>query len=374
MSTTILDLPKLLDGLDQGIFQARILPGRLTVPSPLAPKIAKWYGRPEDSGPNAAIGRASEQRVVRTLNAYTFEGAQFNERRAERPVPKPDTALLASFIDAAKKDGCDFCDPLNMTCADVWGRIKGDCSVTAANAAKYDASHGMVIFEPHHPHSFDRDHILDYVRTALAWVHRSHEEDRELKYPFIMWNCLGSAGASLVHGHLHVLLNPYGFYARHAALVSATEAYRAKNGRHCDYWRDWVAVHRDVGLAVESGDIVIAAAITPAKEKEVVILDYGFRKMAASEHTTNALTSVLRTFIDDDELAVLSFNVGIYLPPFDANDYRLPLIIRCVDRGDPSPLPPGKSKTADMGGMELYGSSIVAFDPFKVIAAIKRHI
>jgi hypothetical protein len=121
MNATTLDLPELLAGLDQDIFQAAVLRGRLEVPGSPAPKIARWYGRPEDSGSDAAIGRASEQRVVRTLNSYTFEGAQFNERRAERPVPKPDTTLLAAFIDAAKKAGCDFCDPFSMTCADVWG-------------------------------------------------------------------------------------------------------------------------------------------------------------------------------------------------------------------------------------------------------------
>lgn len=369
MNTTILDLPELLNKIDQDIFKADLLPGRLKVPPPLAPKVARWYGRPTDTGSDTAILRASEQRVVRTINAYTSEGAQFNERRAERPVPIPDTALLASFIEAAKKD-CDFCDPLNMTCEDLWGRINGKYCVTAANAAKYDASHGMVIFNAHHPHSFGRDEIRDYVETAVAWLHRTNAEDRSLKYPFIMWNCLGSAGASLVHGHLHMLVNPCGFYARHAVLVSATDAYRTKPDR--EYWRDWTSVHTQVGLGVDLGDTAIVAAITPSKEKEVVILDHGSRGTEISEAATNALADVLRTFID--RLGVLSFNVGIYLPPIDAYDYRLPLIIRCVDRGDPSPLPPGKSKTADVGGMEFYGSPVVAFDPFKVIDAVKQHI
>ncbi|MBN1363111.1 MAG: hypothetical protein JW993_21100 [Sedimentisphaerales bacterium] len=379
---TILDLPELLRELEQDIFQAEVLQGRLVVPSALAPKIARWYGRPGGRGPDAALARACEQRVVKTFNAYTFEGAQFNERRAERPVAKPDTRSLAAFIEDAKEE-CDFCDPLNMTCADVWGRIEGKDCITAANAAKYDANHGMVIFGPHHPHAFDREHIQDYVQTALQWLNRTHKGDRNLRYPFIMWNCLGSAGASLVHGHLHMLLNPYGFYARHASLVSATHNYqeRCQTGnqtrsrtRSGDYWRDWTAVHREVGLAVESGDVVIAAAITPVKEKEVVILDFGFRDMAVGEGAMDALTTVLRAFLDDESLAVLSFNVGIYLRPFEVSNYRLPLIIRCVDRGDPSPLPSGKSKTSDVGGMELYGSSVVSFDPFKVIAAIKRHM
>jgi len=369
MDKTILDLPELLKEIDQDIFQAESLSGCLEVPVPLTTKVAKWYKRPKDIDSIAAICRASEQRVVRTFNRYTFEGAQFNERRAERPVQALDTTSLASLIESARDD-CDFCDPTNMTCADIWGRINGTYSITAANAAKYDANHGMVIFREHHPHHFGRQQIRDYVRTALSWLHRTHKENPNLKYPFIMWNCLGSAGASLVHGHLHMLANPFGFYARQSLLVDVTNKYR--NGKKDkDYWRDWSAVHNQVGLAVPSGNIMIVAAITPVKEKEVVILDHKSMGMDVSDEATDALTDVLRTFIDS--LGVLSFNVGIYLPPFDAMDYRLPLIIRCVDRGDPSPPPPGKSKTADMGGMELYGSPVVSFDPFKVIAALKKH-
>jgi len=67
---------------------------------------------------------------------------------------------------------------------------------------------------------------------------------------------------------------------------------------------------------------------------------------------------------------VLSFNVGVFLPPYGEDGYDLPLFARCVDRGDPSPLTPGKAKTGDVGGMEFYGSPVVACDPFKVAEAL----
>jgi hypothetical protein len=44
---------------------------------------------------------------------------------------------------------------------------------------------------------------------------------------------------------------------------------------------------------------------------------------------------------------------------------EFPYIIRIVDRGSLL------KSTADMGGMELYGSSVVADDPYKVIDVLK---
>ena len=363
--STIIDLPEQLSKVAPEVrqmFEAHVFTGRLTVPQTLVPKVAKWYGSSSDNHPKNAIDRASKQRVVRTFNNITFEAAQFNELRAKRPVQKPDTVTLGAFIEDAKHD-CDFCDPLNMTCADSWGRILGDYSVTAANAAKYDANHGMVIFKPHHPHRFGGSHVRDYLRVAKKWFQTMHENDKSLKYPFIMWNCLGSAGASLVHGHLHMLINPQGFYGRQALMVSAAKNYKR------DYWKDLIETHKQVQLGVEYKGIHLVATMTPVKEKEVMIVDSRPQVKDDDGTFAEALTLVLRTFID--ALGVLSFNVGIYLPPFADEKYGLPVIARCVDRGDPSPLPPGRSKTGDVGGMELYGSSVISSDPYKVIEAIK---
>jgi hypothetical protein len=364
--STIIDLPEKLGKVTPDVrqmFEAQLSVGELIVPEKLVPKVIKWYGNKDDSHPKNAIDRASSQKVIRTSNRCTFEAAQFNELRAKRPVQRPDTEALESFIENAKHN-CDFCDPVAMTTADTWGRISGDYSVTAANAAKYDANHGIVIFKPHHPHRFDHLHVRDYLRVANKWLQTMHKIDKSLKYPFIMWNCLGSAGASQVHGHLQMLINPHGFYGHQASMVSAAANYKR------DYWNDWIETHRQVGLEHEYNGIYLAATMTPVKEKEVVIIDPRPQRQADDCTFADAITLVLRSFIDT--LGVLSFNVGIYLPPYDDDGkYNLPLIARCVDRGDPSPLPAGKSKTADIGGMELYGSSIIASDPYKVIEAIR---
>lgn len=368
---TIVNLPVLLarvhPGLIKGLLTATLLKGNLVVPETLVPKVAKLFSPPGTIDPALAVARVSEQNVVRTLNTVTFEATQFNELRAERPVPKPDTALLAAFIEKAKRD-CDFCDPIHMTTEDVWGRIRGEHCVTAANMAKYDAHHGMVVFGEHDPLRFGRIEVRDYVETARRWIQETYEKSKKtLRYPFVTWNCLGSAGASQAHGHMQILTNPCGFYGRQGLMVSCAESYRNQTKR--DYIEDWVEVHRQVELAHDYQGVRIVATMTPVKEKEVVIVA---KRDSKEESVADAIAMVLRTYVD--ALGVLSFNVGLYLPPLGDDAYPLPLIARCVDRGDPSPMPAGKAKTADVGGMELYGSSVVTTDPYRVIDAVRKEI
>jgi hypothetical protein len=70
-------------------------------------------------------------------------------------------------------------------------------------------------------------------------------------------------------------------------------------------------------------------------------------------------------------MGVLAFNAGIFGPPLAASGQMasgeqdedwagFPLIARLVDRGNPL------STTSDIAGLELFGSSVVASDPFEV--------
>lgn len=359
----ILDLPASMSSLAatararvERLFDITADVGRLVVPDTLAPKIARWYAAPGDAGPRDAIERAAQQRVVRVVNRVTGESALFNELRARRPMQHGETADLDARIDAAR-NGCDFCDPIAMTTTDTWGRVRGAHGVSAANASVYDAHHGMVVFGEHHPHRFEAPHVRDYLDVAMQWLRRTHEQDAALRHPFIMWNCLEKAGASQPHGHLQMLLARSCPYARQAGLVRAAEAYRRETG--AAYASDWIDAHRDLGLAAERRGVVCAASLTPIKEKETLVAG-----PALDGDFADALAAVLRCFID--RLGVVSFNVGIFLPPMDADAaYDLPVIARCVDRGDPA------RPTADVGAMELYGTPVVASDPYRVIDAVR---
>ncbi len=363
MANSIVSLPEQIDSLSPqtrqlatGILAVARGLGRLVVPDPLKPKVSKWYAAPGDDGPQQAIDRASSQQVVRTFNRWTFEGTLFNELRAKRPMAGKIGASLEQRIEAAR-EGCDFCDPENMTTADTWGRVRGRCSVSAANASKYDAVHGLVVFNEHHPLRFDLGQLDDYLDTALAWIEQSREQDPALAFPFVMWNCLEKAGASQPHGHAQVLICKQAPYAEQELLRAVASNYRLAASRN--YFDDLIAAHDALGLAKRRGRAACLAYLTPKKEKETVIIS-----PSLDEDARRCLFNVLRTFID--AMGVVSFNVGIYLKPLaDGEEWAdVPVVARIVDRGDPA------KPTADIGGMELYGSSVVASDPYRLIEAI----
>ena len=68
------------------------------------------------------------------------------------------------------------------------------------------------------------------------------------------------------------------------------------------------------------------------------------------------------------QLGVTCFNVVLYVPPLAAvpEDWSgFPVIARIVDRGALH------NKTADMGAMELYASSVVSCDPFQLVGYLR---
>ena len=78
------------------------------------------------------------------------------------------------------------------------------------------------------------------------------------------------------------------------------------------------------------------------------------------------LAQTLRVMLDD--MGVQAFNVAIFGPPLGDVDERwagFPLVARLVDRGDPN------SDASDIAAMELFGSSVIASDPFEVARTLR---
>jgi len=321
--------------------------GRLVPPLEMHAWIEQLFG---------SVAAVEEQKIVKVTNLITLEGALFNGLRASRPMEakgQPETEAEIA------RTGDPFCHPETGTPADVFGRVRGKHCITASNIAKYDGFHGLVIFDEHNPLIFTAEGLADYVETALAWARKAHNADNAARYFFLMWNCLWRAGASIIHGHAQMTLSRGLHYARVEALRRAALLYRVAHDTN--YFDDLVAVHRSLGLATTFGNIQVLAHLTPVKEKEVLLI--GPR---LDRDMTDALYRVLRTFVD--RLGVRSFNVAVYLRPIDAvqEDWTgFPAIVRVVDRGDLS------NRTADVAAMELYGSSVISSDPFRIMEALQ---
>ena len=351
MSLSILNLREQVDRLAaddaarfRRLYDVSESEGRMRVPSTMAPWAERTFG---------SVEAVASQRIVRVSNLVTGESAIFNELRARRPM---QNATALDIQDELANDAWER--PEEATPEDVFGRLRNDTALTAANVAKYDAHHSLLIFSEPDPLRFDRGSVRGCVELANRWFAAAHEADQDAVYPFFLWNCLWRAGGSIVHGHAQVQLARRRHYARIESLRSAAAAYRKQHG--ADYFNDLIATHASLGLGWAQGNAQVLTSLTPTKDKETLILARVFDTDAA-----DALYETLAVF--RDALGVRSFNVGGLLPPLreTTEDWEgFPCVLRVVDRG------PLDARSSDIGGMELFAEPVIASDPFAVAAAL----
>jgi hypothetical protein len=365
-------------------FEVMETQGEMCIPKSFRKKTLRYFGRQQETE-NAVCERVQKQNILRIRNKWSGEEALFNELRADRPGMRPDPRELTrvnEVVKKAKQKGCDFCNPLRYTSKDVFGRIQrtfiDEQGVkrtvwTGSNVAKYDAWSGMVYFWHHHPLEFTRAEMDAVIDAGFEWFSRVQTRDCEAKYPFFLWNCLTKAGASQVHPHAQVLIarsQPYGKVRTLFQTITRYEEHSSswfiKTRRYLD---DLYLTHKIIGLGqdVSSGDddpVHLLVSITPVKEKETLII--AEKSPASSESARHAIFSTVRCLVDD--LGVTSFNVAILMPQIEISG-KIPFcLIRIVDRGSLS------KATSDIGGMELYGTTVVATDPYIVARKLSKRL
>jgi hypothetical protein len=316
-----------------------------------------------------SVAAVQHQRVVRVNNRWTFESAVFNPLRARRPGAGLAPGVRASVpvelrARIEQTAGDDFCDPLRRTPAEPFGRIQGRHVVTAANVAKMDGWHTLLIFDRHDPLQIDEGLVADLLETAEAWIARVRDRDPEARHCFLGWNCLWRAGASQIHGHAHLLLSHEMPQGKVALWAEAMRHYRAETGS--EYLADLVNVHQALGLAGTVDDAVWLASLTPTRDRGVDIV----LPLVGSPATLplRALAQPVARLLDvmRSSMGVLAFNLAIFGPPVGGAPgwEGFPLVARFVDRGDPL------ATTADVAAMELFGGGVIASDPFDVARAL----
>ena len=342
--------------------------GEQVIPNSFKTKVFNYFGHRDATGKvvdsaEEVFSRIQEQKIIKIHNKWTGEGTLFNSLRADRPGirdkdKEKEKKHIYQLIEESGKE-CDFCHPEKYTPEDVFGRIHGKHSITAANLAKYDVWSSLVVFNNHNPLEFSFEEFSDYLKTGFAWFQAVNRHSPLFRFPFFIWNCLPRAGASQIHGHCQILMSKEP-YAKVEILQKASQKYEIETGD--DYFQDIYAAHNLLGLSGSQGDVHFFATITPVKEKEVVIISS--KNPSKDNDTKETIFKILRCFID--MMGVYSFNLSISCPPID-DEKKYPYLIRLVDRGSLM------KSTADMGGMELYGSSVVADDPYKVVEVLKAY-
>lgn len=355
--TSLLDIPGRIASLTgeararaDRLLDVRVATARTVPPPELQPWLAETFG---------SVEAVREQTVVKVTNIATLEATLFAPLRARRPVDGPGQASdLVTEITATEDD--PFCAPQTGTPAHPFGRVQGARMITGANAAAADAHHAVLVFEAHDPLAFDANLVGDLFTTGRAWADQARETDPDAANYLLIWNCLWRAGGSIIHGHAQALLGTGPHYARLERLRRDATSYRAAH--RSDLVGDLVALHRDLGLAVDlEGGVTILAHLTPIKERELLIVG----SPGSDERDPGFADAVGRALLAyRDRIGVRSFNLALWRGPLDGRWDDFPPIVRLVDRGDLS------SRPSDIGAMELYGTPIVGSDPYELIAAL----
>jgi hypothetical protein len=322
--------------------------GELNPPQTMYRWIEKYFG---------SVDAVRRQKVVKVTNRWTLESSLFNELRAHRPLEARIPSALAEEIARSHPDPFD--DPEANTPEDVFGRIHARHAITASNIAKYDGFHGVVIFDEHDPLAFTEETVASALNAAMEWYQKAHANDPDALYPFFMWNCLWKSGASIPHGHAQMSLTKGMHYGKVELLRRAALQYNTEFGRN--YFADYYRAHEMLGLGLTQENVRMMAHLVPLKEKEIILFGD-----AMDDAMQRAMYCALACLTGD--LGVTSFNLTIALPPMaqTAENWRdFPVVVRMVDRGDPM------NRTADFGAMELYASSVVSSDPFRVASTLR---
>ena len=354
MTPSIQDLADRVAGLSgaeqrifEHIFSLDSVRGSLKLPSAMLPWAAAQFG---------AVERVTSQKIIRITNRITLESSVYNPLRALRPH-NFDSKAAASAEDTSCIDR--FATPLESTPEDVFGRVKGKYCITAANVAKCEQYHCVIVFKKPDPMDFGCNEVADYIETGWNWVQRAHDFDPLAQNPLFLWNCTNRGGASIRHGHAQVVLGRGSHYAKVEHLRRAALDYEDQYG--ANYFEDLFHIHQALGLGWKSGDAGVMVYLTALKQNEIMML--------GPDLTASFVKSLARMVVDfRDKLRVKSFNLGIVFPPLGdgAGWERFPVIARLLDRGDTS------SISSDISAMELYGANVVTSDPWETAQALRQ--
>ena len=332
------------------IYKINTIKGKLVIPKEMVEWVIENFGD---------VGNIEEQEIVKITNLITYEGSVFNDLRSRRPGINNERDGLFSY---EKCGGEPFCKPLESTPEDVFGRIVGKFCITAANIAKIDAFHSVLIFKDHSPLDFTAEKIHDYFNVANQYFRKVNDLDKSFVYPFFFWNCLWKAGASLVHGHAQVTVTKDVSYSKVGLLRSRTLWYQ--ENFKSNYFNDRFNIHKNLGLGFEIEGVRVTTDLCPIKERGISIHSANFNGSLSL-----VINSVLRVLVN--EFGVRSFNLIAIphpiTPPYESWGH-VPVIVEIVDRGKLD------TKHSDFASMEIFAQSVVGSNPYHIIEKLKSEL
>lgn len=298
--------------------------------------------------PREAVER---QQLVVVRDRLGGAEALLNPLRARRVLREP--VPVASAVGGY----CRWCDPdgWHVRNPGRWSEVFGEVEALGGrvrarpNWARQAPTSGIA-FGDHDMHdllTLGRTEFVGLFAAAEHYVAAARAARPATDHFMVFLNGGERAAASVEHAHLQIVGRP----ARHFAWAENL-ARRAP----ADVWERMRAAHAALGLAVEGEETWAWATLVPAKERDVTVVSRSLAAGAARVH------AVMQALIRQGSN---TFSVAAVLAPARGSAHFAawpPVVWRIVDRGDRA------VRHADFGCMELFGTTVIATDPFLVAA------
>lgn len=322
-----------------------------------------------------SLGDLRTQPVVKVHNLREHIVSKIGLARALKPQESKKQELTkddsTSNLDKElkEKEGDAFCLEMveGKTPLNVFGRVRGEHSISGANLYAASKFHGVLPFPNHDPRiPPTRFQFLDYLNIADRFYEAAHMVDERAIYSSYGQNNLDRAGASMwFHGHAQLQQELDCHEGVMEELLDVYHTHKWKTGR--DYFEDLFRAHQAVGLGMERSGVMVMPFLTPLREKHIRMVAYLF-----DEPQRDVLFRVLHHYMDKEQgFGVQAFNFSIGYRPvsYDGRDWEgFPAIIaEIIDRGDIS------KRNNDVGFSEgLLKSPITTTDVYRVQDGIEE--
>lgn len=330
----------------------------------LPPAIRSLFARFFQVSHERGDGGASQHRITRVYNRLLEDVTSFDESRTRRGPPAD--ALEPLYRRCQAGPDCYFCSEQsirNVLSRPGSGRL-GRCFYFPPQAA-FCRHHRLIFTDGHNPLDFSAEVISNLFACGERWALDSLRpcDSRGEHHPpvfyFVSWNVLCG---SVDHAHCQVTLTSRFAEGGVERLARVHREYDTHYQRN--FFDDYVELHDALGLVVRCGDASAFPSLTPVKEREVWFVQNASTPAHLPFDLATLMSSVLRSLVASAEAPCPAFNIGVVFPPLRPVDgwRAFPIVARVVDRGWPT------LGVTDWATMEMYGSRIVASDPFALAA------
>ena len=300
-----------------------------------------------------------KQHIVSVRDVHLGHEALFNPLRANR-IKTPTGLAAADLIDRERiQDGCIWCGREHASeFTDEFGTVRSpDGRVTAhGNWARSSPISGVVRGDEtmHNLLRLSKPEFVSLFIVAEQYMIQARRLEAEARFFLCFLNGGPKSAAGVPHCHLQVL-------GRTDRQFGYAETVRVR----CppDYWSRLESIHESLGLRISDGKSTAWVNIGPVKERDFVIAS---RDVETGASFVFELLQVLYQN-GTNNFTLASIPRPDYLTGKTGTDSECgfpgwpPVLWRLVDRGDV------RARHSDIGGAELFGSAIIATDPWAVV-------